>query len=421
MNDTLSYQPEPFQHPELSPKKGCGCLSIFIGFSVFVVAIVTAIWLIIMNSSVPLRFVANLIEDGSKSSNLKITGVSGSLSSGLNFKKVKWDGGEIADMRFHYSGLMDVISRDELIIYEMHVGSATFNTNDLVHPPKEEEIPPTETSSSTSKSTEPPLRLLRIDRVSLNKIIITNATTGETINIPKIELNGFKAEKGKPLKFGDIVANSDHLVIKTSDPSIPDYQKRLEITLMPKLNQRIRKPITIDALLGEKNDKAIYDIKAFDKTVSFTTYPDGNQQIRAEGVNLSDFIDAPLPNNVHLDATTTKTETANPTFMVRSGSFILGTKSFKIQPTTITVDESKPEGIPFFALHRAGDTEIRYEIPITETETQEQNLTPILTSNRAMSPEDLMALLYYDLKFSTLAPNNQEKIRKDITWYSFTK
>ena len=421
MNDNLTYQPVPFELPVQPPKKGCGCLSIFIGFSVFTIAIFAAIWVILMYSSLPLRYVADLIEKGDTTSNLKITGVSGSLASGLNFKKVTWDSGEIADMRFSYSGIMDIIRRDQLIIYEMHVGSATFNTNDFTDKPQDEKKPPTETSSSTSKSKEPPLRLLRIDRVSLNKIIVKNTATGEVVNIPKIEWTGFKAEKGKPLQFGDLMANSDQLVIKTSNPSNLEYQKRLEITLMPQLDKRILKPINIDALLGEKNDKAVFDIKAFDKTVTFTKGSDGTQHMSAAGVNLTDFIDAPFPNHFHLDATATKSETANSTLTVRSGSFLLGTKAFEIQPTTVMIDKAKPKGIAFLALHRADATEIRYEIPVTESETQEQNMTPILTSKPAMSPEDLMALLYHDRKFTTLAPSDQEKIRKHMTWFSFTK
>lgn len=422
MTDYPSHSEQTIERFGPPPKKGFGCLiNTLIGIAVFAFAIVTAIWLIIMHSSLPLRTVANLIEESGADSNLKITGLSGSLASGLSFKTVKWDDGEITDMRFRYSGLMDIIRRKQLIIHEMHVGSATLNTTFLTESPEETATQSTAESSSKSESTEPPLRLFQIDRVSLNQIIIKNSTTGNTITIPKIEWIGFKAEKGAPLEFGNFEADSDHLVIKTSNPSASNYQKRVEITLMPKLDPRILKPIRIDAYLGEQNDKPFFGIKAFDETVTLTTAADGNQHLRAADANLADFIDAPLPNHLNLEADMTEPEAADATFSVRSGSFILGTKSFAIQPTVVVRPKEKTEGTAFLALCREGATEIRYEIPLAETENQDSSLTPVISSTPAMKAEDLMALLFHDQKFSALPPLDQEKLRKRMSWFSFSK
>ena len=422
MNDIHSRSHETIERHGPPPKKGFGCLiNTLIGLAVFVVAIVVSVWLIIMHSSLPLRTVTRLIEKGGADSNLKITGVSGSLASGLSFKQVKWDDGEITDMRFRYSGIMDVMRRKELIIYEMHVGSATIDHNFLNDESEEKESKSTDASSPRGKSTEPPLRLLRIDRVSLNQIIIRNTSTGNTIHIPKIEWTGFKAEKGGALELGNLEADSDHLVIKTSTPPASDYQKRLEITLMPKLDARILKPVRIDAYLGEKDSKAHFDIKAFDETVTFTSGADGNQQIRAEGADLADFIDAPLPNKLNLDASLADPESADSTLTVRSGSFLLGVKSFEIQANTIIGPEQNAGGAAFLAQCRTGDTEIRYEIPVSENQENEQSFTVILTSTPAMNPEDLMALVFHDRKFSTLLTPDKEKIRKHMPWFSFSK
>lgn len=423
MNHTLTGTEDTIERHGPPAKKGCGCLiNSLIGIGVFVVASVAAVWLIIMHSSLPLRFVTNLIEEGGAASNLKITGVSGSLSSGLSFKNVQWNDGRITDMRFRYSGIMDVIRRKQLIIHEMHVGSATLDTTFFTESPEEPEAEPAGEPSTHEESGDFPLKLVRIDRVSLNKIIIKNATTGNTITIPKIEWTGFKAEKEKPVELGNLVADSDHLVIKTTNPPASDYQKRVEITLLPKLDARILKPIRIDAYLGQKDRKSFSDIKAFDATVHFTQSADGNQHIRAEGANLAEFIDAPLPDKLDLDISIAKTETADSILTIRSGSFLLGTHIFTIQPTTVTGPEKPPETTSFLvALSRAGNTELRFEIPITETEEPEQSHTPILTSTPAMQPEDLMALLFHDRKFSDLPPPDQEKLRKHMTWFSFSK
>ncbi len=438
MKNTLTGRQETFERHGPPPKKGYGCLiKSLIGIAAFAFSIVVAIWLIIMHSSLPLRFVTDLIEDGNSESNLKLSGVSGSLSSGLSFQKVTWNDGEITDMRFRYSGLMDVIRRNELIIHEMHVGSATLNTTFFTESPEKtaaegqaqaeatddpsSEAVSTDTPAPKGESTEPPLRLLQIDRVSLNQIIIKNPTSGHTITIPKIEWTGFKAEQGAELEFGNLEANSDHLVIKTTNPKESVYQKHVEISLLPKLYASIRKPIRIEAYLGQKDGNPIFDIKAFDQSVHFIQTADGTQQLRATGANLADFLDGPLPNNLQLDATFSKSETPAPTLTVRSGSFLLGTKSFEIQPTTVTGPDDKPEGTILLALHRADDIQIRYEIPVTETKTKDQSFLPVLTSTPTMSPEDLMALLFHNQKFTDIAPADQEKLRQYTTWFSYAE
>jgi hypothetical protein len=416
MNDTLTYQPEPFERPDKPAKKGCGCGSFIIAFLVFVVAIIASIWIIIMHTSVPLRFVADLIEDSSKSSNLKLTGLSGSLYSGLSLKKVTWNDGEITDMRFRYSGLMDVINRDELIIHEMHIGSATIHYDSTAD---KTQVDPSTSSSgssttSTGSSSEPPLKLFQIDRVSLNKIIIKDRATGKTIDIPKIQWTEFKAEKGADIQFGDLVANSDHLVIKTSNPPGSVYQKRFEITLLPKLDDRILNPIKIDAYLGENGKQAIYEIKAFDDTVTLTTDKSGVQQIKTKDANLADFFDAPLPNKLNFESSETISTTEETTITINSGSFLLGTKAFEIQPLSFTKDTSTNPNL--IAIHRAGETEIRYEALMNQKDFKAK-----LTSTPAMSPENLLAFIYHEREFSTLSKPDQERLRKYMTWFTFTK
>jgi hypothetical protein len=421
MNDTTSRSQESFERHGPPPKKGCGCLvNTLIGLAVFAIAIVAAAWLLIMHTSLPLRFVTKLIEEGGADSKLKITGVSGSLSSGLSFKNVKWDEGEITDMRFRYSGIMDVIRRKELIIHEMHVGSATLQTTFFTESPEEPETQSNDHPTPKGESKDPPLRLLQIDRVSLNQIIIKNPTNGNTITIPKIEWTGFKAEKGAELELGNLEADSDHLVIKTTTPPDSDYQKRVEVSLLPKLHPSILKPIRIDAYFGQKDGKPFSDIKAFDESVHFIQTADGSQQLRATGANLADFLDAPLPNQLQLDAELANPDSSEPTLTVRGSSFVLGTKSFAIQPTTVTGPEEAPAGTGFLAICRKDDTEIRYEIPVTQSKDQQQSFTPVLTSTPAMKAEDLMALLFHDGKFSDLPPSDQEKLRKHMSWFSFS-
>lgn len=419
MNESFTRQQESFDtNSQPKQKKGCGCGTVLIAFLGCIVAIIAAIWIIIMHTSVPLRFVADLIEDSSTGSNLELTGLSGSLSSGLNFKKVTWNDGEFTDMRFRYSGLMDVIRRDKLIIYEMHIGSAIIHRDSLVDQTQNTSTTSTTSSSSSSSgsSSEPPLKLLQIDRVSLNKIIIKDRTTGKTINIPKIEWTGFKAQKGTDIQFGDLVANSDHLIIKTSNPPGSIYQKRFEITLLPKLDERILKPIYIDAFLDEIDQKTIYEIKALDETVIITKDKSGNEHIKTKDANLAEFFDAPLPNKLNFEATESTSVSDETTNTINSGSFLLGTKNFEIQPSTITTAKDSTSNPSLTAIHRGGETEIRYEVLMDQPEFKAN-----LVSTPAMSPENLLALIYHDQEFSKLSAPDQEKIRKHMTWFTFNK
>lgn len=420
MNDPFIRQQESFDVDSVPKQKsGCGCGTVLIAFAGCVITIIAAIWITIMHTSVPLRFVANLIEDGSKSSSLKLSGLSGSLSSGLSFEKVTWNDGEITDMRFRYSGLMDVIRRDELIIHEMHIGSATIYKDSAADKTKKTEndsstTSSSDTSASTGSSKDSGLKLFQIDRVSLNKIIIKDRTTGKTIDIPKIEWTGFRAKKGAEIQFGDLVANSDHLVIKTSNPPGPVYQKRFEITLLPKLDDRILKPIKINADLGEKDSQAIYDIKALDETVIMTKDKSGTQQFITKDANFADYFDIPLPNKVNFHVSETESAIKESTSSINQGSFLLGNKPFEIQPLTFKTAEDSDPNHSITAVHRASGMEIRYEVPMNQP-----TFIANLTSTPAMSPENLLAFIYHDSEFSTLSAPEKEKIRKNKEWFTF--
>jgi hypothetical protein len=422
MNDTLTRSHQMMERHAPPKKKGCGCLlNALIGIAVFLTAILVAVWLLIMHSSLPLRSVASMIETAGAQSHLKVTGISGSLSSGLRFKKMKWDDGEIADVRVRYSGIMDVIRRKQLILHEVHVGSAFIDTAFDSDESQDAESESPEESTTGGKPADWPLRLLRIDRLSLNHIVIKDRASGVTVNIPKLDWTGFKAEKGSEVEFGSLDAVSDYLVLKTTAPRSSVYQKRIEIGIMPKMHALILKPVHLAIEFGLENGKPVFDLRAFDETVTMIAGSDGIQHIRAEEANLADFIDMPLPRNLRLEAETGDPDKVQPFIRVRGGSFQLGVKSFEVQSTTASGTGEKPEGTVLLALCREGYTIIRYEIPITGTKEQDQSFTPLLASTPPMSPEDIMALLFHGAGFSTLPPQDQEKLRGRMSWFSFSK
>lgn len=427
MNDTLNRNQESSSLEKKHTKKGCSCLSILSALFVIVIALIAALWILLMHTSFPLKYVANFVEALGKSSNLKINKISGSISSGISAEKITWNDGEISDMRFRYSGIMDVWYDKKLIIYEMHIGSAKIFTNSSKDSATEttgSESTNSEDTSIAHDTTQSPsdsiLQLLQIDHLSLNKITIENRTTGKTINIPKIDLSNFKAEAGVGVNFGNLEADSDHLIIKTTDVSVADYQKKFEIELLPKLDKMILKPIKVEAFLGFKEEKEIVSIKAFDETLSYEYDSTNKRTLTFHDTNFTDYLDIPLPNQINLDAWGIDLENGDSALTIGKGTLALGMKTFEIQPIEnetikVTVDE-----VNLDAIYREGETEIRYQAPFNHhvlIQVSKANLS----STPEMSPENLISYIYHNQKFSELDATQQQKMRKYMEYFTFDK
>ena len=418
MHDTLQSPQEPMERPVPAKKTGCGCLlNALIGLSVVVATLALAAWLLLMHSSLPLRGVASMIEGVGSQSHLKVTGISGSLASGLQFNKMKWDDGEISDVRLRYSGIMDVIRRKQLILCEVYVGSALIDTNFQNDKPQAAESP--KKSTPEGKPTDWPLRLLQIDRVSLNHLVIKDRASGVTLNIPKFDWTGFKAEKGSKVEFGNLDADSDYLTVKTTGPRSSRYQRRFEVGIMPKMHEGILKPIHIATELGLENGKLIFDLSALDETVRMTVGADGIGRLHAEGANLADFIAGPLPQNLMIDAEAGTPDASEPSIKVNGGSFQLGMKSFEIQPTPAEGPQDQAKASVLLAVSRDTDRQFRYEVSVSDAE--HESFKPLLTSTPPMSPEDILATLFHGTAFSSLSLTDQAGVRRRIPWFSFSR
>jgi hypothetical protein len=427
MNDTLTRNPESFHLEEKGEKKGYGCLGILSAFFLIVISLIAALWILFMHTSYPLKYVANLIEALGSDSNLKLSKPSGSISSGIGFQKITWDNGEISDMKFRYSGIMDVMNEKKLIIHEMSIGSAkiyTDSSKDGLTETKTDETTDTEDPSSapstTKSSGKQSLKLVQIDRISLNKITIENRITGKTIDIPKIEWTGFKAEPGGEVQLGNLETKSDHLSIKTTDIQIADYRKKVEITLLPKLNETILKPIDIEALIGFKDGKEIANIKAFDDTMTLEFDEIDTRKLVLRDTNLNEYLDMPLPNQINLEVSVTDMENGESSLTISKGTLALGQKTFEIQPIKNQILKKSDKHIILQSIHREGDVEIRYEMPPNQNTINQETKFKLISSPE-MSPDDLMAFIYHNRKFSELDTAQQQKIRKYMEGFSFEK
>jgi hypothetical protein len=427
MNDTLTRNSESFYLEENGEKKGCGCLGILSAFLLIVISLIAALWILFMHTSYPLKYVVNLIEALGSDSNLKLSKPSGSISSGIGFQKITWDNGEISDMKFRYSGIMDVINEKKLIIHEMSIGSAKIYTdsgkNSLTETTTGETTDTEDPSSvprTTKSSGKQSLKLIQIDRISLNKITIENRITGKTIDIPKIEWTGFKAEPGGEVQLGNLETKSDHLTIRSTDIKTADYRQKVEIELLPKMNETILKPIDIEALIGFKDGEEIVNIRAFDGTLTFEKNAMNTVKFVFRGTNLNEYIDSPLPNQINLEASATDPDQGTSAITMSKGTLVLGQKNFEIQPVVNETIVGSGENVKIRAICRDGENEIRYEIPFNQN-TPGSAIKSKLNSSPEMAPEDLMAFIYHNRKFSELDAAQQQKIRKYMKDISFEK
>ena len=178
-------------------------------------------------------------------------------------------------------------------------------------------------------------------------------------------------------------------------------------------------PIRIATELGLANDRLIFDLSALDETVRLAVGADGSGRLHAEGANLADFIDGPLPQNLTIDAQAGPPDASESSLKVNGGAFQLGMKSFQIQPTPAEGPQAQAKSCVLLALSRDGDRQIRYEITVSET--GHASFKPLLTSIPPMSPEDLLATLFHETGFSALSQTDQDGVRHRISWFSFSR
>lgn len=426
MNDK-KYFPHTASRPNAYPRRNLfGCLlNLLMGFAAFICSILVALWLLIMHSSLPLDGVVALIEKNGSQSNIQINGVSGSLSSGVCFDKMTWDGGEVIDARVQFSGILDLIRGKQLIFHDVHVGSAKMDIAAFNHLFQSKQAAPSiaaATPVSHGKGSSGPVDRMQINQLSLNRLEIRDSSTGFSTMIDKLEWTGFKVEHGKLVDFGKINLESDYLAFKNTTSPLEDFQNRLEASIMPKMHESVLKPIPITLDFNHKNVSSSIALNALDGAVAISGSEDGNVSIRAKGANLAEYINHPLPQNLYLDAERTNINNGHAKIKINNGTFQLGVKNFMIPPQEFTSEDKDPKVLTLLAKCQDGETEFRYELPIAEIKLEKEALfpLPVLTSTPALPKTEILALVFHGSSFTTLTPQEQDKLQKLVPSFKFT-
>lgn len=401
-----------------APGKGfLGCLlKTLIALLVLVISVAGCILFALIYTAFPFKTVASMIERGGASENLRISGISGSLSSGIGIQSVQWTGGELADVRVTYSGLVDLVARKELILHEVHVGKAHLDIanekNDNVGTSNPSGV--ASTPSPTAKG-QPLLKLIQIDRLSFADVLLTNSSTGFSLAIPAFEMTGMKAENGR-WEFGQMKADTDRLKIVTTKPQSAAYQNRVEVTLLPKLHPMIRQPIhfTID-VSGDQSNPACR-LSAFDGKLTFEIHPDHTGALRCSHLDLADFFDAPLPQDLTLDLSSAAgAGKKGAPLKIGAGSFKLGVRAFQIKPGTFGAGEAADSNHLVLAVSRSQDDEISYELLPQDTPG---SVNARLVAKPPLSPQDTVARVFFGNLYSELQPADQKSVDQKLPLFS---
>ncbi len=399
------------RNPVPSGRSGCGCIiRILLGLMLLALIVIGVIYYVVMHTSWPLRSVAELIEKAGADVDLQLKGVSGSISSGMQVESMVWKTGQVSDVRIKYNGIADILYSRRLILTEIHVGKAHLNVTGFQpdSTDHEETIP----ANTIVHHEDSPLKLLQIDRLSLNDIEIRNDATGFQLSIPTILWTGFKAESGK-IEFGELTANSDRLTIETTPSKLPDFQRHIQVAIFPKLHSRIRKTIPVSMDIAFLGDKFRYTCSAFDGKLTSMTLPDQSAISQCQGLNLEDYFDAALPRELILNTVhTSNPDNTSSSLEIRGGSFKLGRRTFLIIPQKIHRTAKENRATVVLATSPDDALVMNYVMTVNDHGNRLPTISQQVTSNPPMNPRDTLAQLFFAKLAADLSEMEQQELDK---------
>ena len=393
-----------------------GCLlKIVIGLVVLVAVAVVGVYIALMHTAIPFKAVASMIEKAGADENLRISGITGSLSTGIGIGSVEWTGGELADLRITYNGLGDLSARKQLILHEVHVGKAHLDISTWKNDNSEASKPAVESTPSPGANGGSGLNLFQIDRLTISDVLLTNSLTGFSLAIPEFDMTGFKAENGR-WEFGQINVDTDRLKIVTTKPESAEFQKRVEVSVLPKLHPLVRQPIHFTVDVNGDQAKPACRLSAFDGKLVFEIHPDHTGTLHCSGLNLGDFFDAPLPQDLTLDlASATEAGGKGGPVKIGAGSFKLGVRVFQITPGTFGKGEAADPNHLVLAVSHSDDDEISYELLPQQTPG---SFNGRLVSKPPLSPQDTVARVFYGKLYSELEAADQKSVDRKTPFFS---
>jgi len=429
----MNSNPPPLPTTGSSFPRRFGCIAALVLFVCLIIAAVLGARHAIVKTAFPFKAFAAFVE--SANPNVKITGISGDLSTGPSVASITWGDdpkkrSEILDLRVKYNGFRDARLKNQVIIDDVGVRKAHIDLADFGTFTK------TTTTSSTSGTSAGPtsgpgsiastLDRLEIKRVLIEDVLITNRHTDFRLSIPKISWTGFVATQ-KTVEPGEIIIESDRLTLHSgpgqtlpiADASVT-FQKAITGTAQPLLHSAIRQPISFAlnfTVVPEVKVPAFHFSTAEGK-LEIATTADGGQAVHVNGLDPGAFIDAKkiygaqaadLPTELVLEAVAAPED--GPLKIV-SGWFRLGTAKFDIEPAEITKDQSTTAKLQ--AVWKSDAGEIRWSLPLEKAFTE---FRPSLTSTADLPPTEILARIFAGKPYAELSSEERRGIDLRVPIY----
>jgi hypothetical protein len=402
----------PHQSQDQPKKKGCGwgCLAWLVGAPL---AILLTGYITLFHTSLPLKWLAGTLESDS----VTMTGVSGSISSGFGIEKLTIHGesgdSTIEGITFRYSGLIDSISNDQLVIEEISVESADIIAGaDAFESSNEDEESSEPSGNSTTSTKGSGIKLFELQKLSITNTRYRTADGLIDVDIPAIRLEGLKVE-GDNFELAKFEVISDSLDVSLADATpeeiegqLMPFKRRLYGKVLPKIHPLVISKIDFNIEFAAVAGATKSRVTACGGSYQQTMLPDGSSIVRFTGFNLNKYMDMKSfvsPENL----TTTVRETDN-VVKLKDGEFFLGKTRFEIRKQEI--DSSDPEAVILCQAQVEGLAVVAMLKP--DKENSWPPLIVELDSKPKKAKPELLAQIYFQSAYESLTP--EEKTRIDL-------
>lgn len=435
----MNSNPPPIQQPGVMSLQRYGCLIILVLLVTLVVVGVLVLRHVVVGTAVPFKAVARVIEQANP--NVKITGISGDLSTGPSVASITWgddpaNRSEILDLRIKYNGYADATAKKRIVLEDVgvkkaHIDLADFGawtrttTTSRTSGPTPGDAP----ASGGGSAFPPELDSFEIKRVLIEDMLITNRKSDFRLSIPKILWTGFVATR-KGVEAGELVVESDRLTLQTGagrtlpmgDESVT-FQKTLTGTAQPLLHPAIRQPITftLDYTFVPEVKAPAFRFSTAEGKVEVATTAEGGHALHVRHLDIAAFLDArklygeeaaEFPSDLVLEAVAAPED--GPLKIV-SGSFRLGVVTFQIEPAEIAAaDQSKAA---LHAVLRTGAGEIRWSLPLKNWPVE---CRPVFSSQPELPPTEILARVFAGKRYAELSAEEKRGIDARLPVYFST-
>jgi hypothetical protein len=259
---------------------------------------------------------------------------------------------------------------------------------------------------------------VQIDRLSIENVYVTNRSNGFSLSVPALQWKGFKAANGK-VELGELKIDSDRLTVKTiaGEPveirgQKVSFQKKFEGTILPRLHPAVVQPMAFVIDAGYVRGSLIWRLKAFDDRLEAGCLEDQKRFLMCSNLDIPAYIKGPLPSHLTVEMREAS-QGKGDAVKVSEGSFKLGMKEFKIEPSGLEKSETLGPA-RLVATSRAGDTIFTYSFMVPD---QPWKMEQRLTAVPPMEPEEILARIFHDKLPAELTENERKQVAVEKTGF----